>query len=203
MYIGDMYVYVVCMALKLLRSGALALKINFVSVSARRTQSFLIYATVTHIAGQQNTTRDLRWTSRWPPWASTLAYQIGSCTENQLNIANHNCKNAPVETRCKSPYEFVTFLVVCRNSLKDEIGESFQWLTFFAKTMRWDILLVSSGGPVDDTTKDFFKPGVAKLFWSRAAQCVLGSSAGRIYLNQVKIRGSYMYFYRVCRSIWA
>ena len=28
----------------------------------------------------------------------------------------------------------------------------------------------------------------------RAAQSVLGSLVGRIYLNQVKIRGSYMYF---------
>ena len=47
------------------------------------------------------------------------------------------------------------------------------------------------------------RTGVGKLFRSRAAQCVLGSIAGRIYLNQVKIRGSYMYFYRGCRSIWA
>ena len=35
----------------------------------------------------------------------------------------------------------------------------------------------------------------------RAAQCVLGSLAGRIHLNQVKIRGSCIYFYRGCRSI--
>ena len=47
------------------------------------------------------------------------------------------------------------------------------------------------------------RPGAGKLFWSRATQCVLRFLADRIYLNQVKIRGSYMYFYSCYRSIRA
>ena len=49
----------------------------------------------------------------------------------------------------------------------------------------------------------FFDHGPHSASFSpwRALQCVLGSLAGRIYLNHVKMRGSYMYFYRGCRSI--